>query len=166
MPDLATPAANAAVNAVTALIGFLSLHTTDPSTTGANEVTGGSYARQAITFGASSGGTATSTNGQTFTNMPSEAGNLWIEDPTTDVLLAGAARRVIATAEERVARVPRATIPGFMVDLLVEEPLGAYPTGCLGLYPADAAHLDRYLDRKSTRLNSSHRSLARMPSSA
>jgi hypothetical protein len=78
VPDLATPAANAAVNAVTALIGFLSLHTTDPGTTGANEVTGGSYARQAITFGAASGGTATSTNGQTFTNMPAEAGNLWI----------------------------------------------------------------------------------------
>lgn len=74
-----------------------------------------------------------------------EAGNLWIEDPTTDVLLAGAARRVIATAEERVARVPHATVPGFMVDLLVEEPLGAYPTGCLGLYGADAAHLERYL---------------------
>jgi glutaconate CoA-transferase subunit A len=74
-----------------------------------------------------------------------EAGNLWIEDPTTDVLLASAARRVIATAEERVDRVPRATIPGFMVDLLVEEPMGAYPTGCLGLYSADAAHLERYL---------------------
>ena len=72
-------------------------------------------------------------------------GNLWIEDPTTDLLLAGAARRVIATAEERVQRVPRATVPGFMVDLLVEEPRGAYPTGCLGLYPADAAHLERYL---------------------
>jgi glutaconate CoA-transferase subunit A len=51
-----------------------------------------------------------------------EDGNLWIEDPTTDLLLAGAARRVIATAEERVARVPRATIPGFQVDLLVEAP--------------------------------------------
>jgi glutaconate CoA-transferase subunit A len=74
-----------------------------------------------------------------------EAGNLWIEDPTTDLLLAGAARRVIATAEERVARVPRATIPGFMVDLLVEEPRGAWPTGCLDLYPADAAHLESYL---------------------
>ena len=74
-----------------------------------------------------------------------EEGNLWIEDPTTDLLIAGAARRVIATAEERVDRVPRATVPGFMVDLLVEEPRGASPTGCLGLYPADAAHLERYL---------------------
>jgi glutaconate CoA-transferase subunit A len=75
-----------------------------------------------------------------------EDGNLWIEDPTTDVLVAGAAKRVIATAEERVARVPRATIPGFMVDLVVEEPCGAWPSGCAGLYPADEAHLGRYLD--------------------
>jgi glutaconate CoA-transferase subunit A len=74
-----------------------------------------------------------------------EQGNLWIEDPTTDLAVAGAARRIVATAEERVERVPNATIPGFMVDLVVEEPYGAYPTGCLGLYPADAAHLDRYL---------------------
>jgi len=75
-----------------------------------------------------------------------EDGNLWIEDPTTDLLVAGAARRVIATAEERVARVPRATIPGFMIDLVVEEPCGAWPSGCAGLYPADEAHLGRYLD--------------------
>ena len=75
-----------------------------------------------------------------------EDGNLWIEDPTTDVLVAGAAKRVIATAEERVARVPRATIPGFMVDLVVDEPCGAWPSGCAGLYPADEAHLGRYLD--------------------
>ena len=74
-----------------------------------------------------------------------EAGNLWIEDPTTDLLLAGAAHRVIATVEERVARVPHATIPGFMVDLLVEEPFGAWPTGCVDLYPAGTAHLERYL---------------------
>ena len=74
-----------------------------------------------------------------------EAGNLWIEDPTTDLAIAGAARRVVATAEERLERVPSATIPGFMVDLVVEEPYGAYPTGCLGLYPADTEHLDHYL---------------------
>ncbi len=72
-------------------------------------------------------------------------GNLWIEDPTTDVLIAGAARRIVATVEERVDRVPTATIPGFMVDTVVEEPYGAYPTGCVGLYPADEEHLDLYL---------------------
>jgi glutaconate CoA-transferase subunit A len=74
-----------------------------------------------------------------------EDGNLWIEDPTTDLVTAGAARRIVATVEERVRRVPRATIPGFMVDLLVEEPRGAWPTGCAGLYPADEAHLELYL---------------------
>ena len=79
-----------------------------------------------------------------------EDGNLYIEDPTTDVLLAGAAHRVVATAEERVARVPRVTIPGFQVDLLVAEPRGAYPTGCAGLYPADATHLERYLSLAET----------------
>lgn len=73
-------------------------------------------------------------------------GNLWIEDPTTDLTIAGAARRVIATADSRVERVPNATIPGFMVDVVAEQPFGAYPTGCLGLYPADEAHLGRYLE--------------------
>src|SRR5690606_22130326 len=34
----------------------LSLHTAFPGSTGANEVTGGSYARQAVTFGAASAG--------------------------------------------------------------------------------------------------------------
>jgi glutaconate CoA-transferase subunit A len=72
-------------------------------------------------------------------------GNLWIEDPTTDLLVAGAAHRIVATVEERVDRVPSATIPGFMVDTVVEEPFGAYPTGCVGLYQADEEHLDRYL---------------------
>ena len=74
-----------------------------------------------------------------------DEGNLQIEDPTTDLLLAGAARRVIATAERRVARLARTTIPGFMVDLLVEEPLGAFPTGCTGFYAPDFAHLEGYL---------------------
>ena len=74
-----------------------------------------------------------------------EAGNLWIEDPTTDLAIAGAARRIVATVEERLPRVPRATIPSFMVDMVVEEPRGAWPTGCPGLYPADEAHLQRYL---------------------
>ena len=72
-------------------------------------------------------------------------GNLYIEDPTTDRVIAEAARRVVATAERRVNRVPNATIPGFMVDLVVEEPHGAYPTGCTGCYDADEAHLAAYL---------------------
>ena len=54
---------------------YLALYTTDPSTTGASgEVTGGSYARQAIAFGSASAGSQASTNAQTFTGMPVLAG--------------------------------------------------------------------------------------------
>lgn len=53
---------------------FLALFTTDPGTTGTSgEVTGGSYARQALTFGLPSAGVVTSTDAQNFTNMPAEA---------------------------------------------------------------------------------------------
>lgn len=52
---------------------FLSLHSADPGTTGASEISGGSYARQTIQFT-----NGTSTDAQVFTGMPSEAGNLWI----------------------------------------------------------------------------------------
>ena len=37
-------------------ITHISLHTGDPGTTGADEVTGGSYARQSVTWAAASGG--------------------------------------------------------------------------------------------------------------
>ena len=56
---------------------YLSQHTADPGTTGANEVTGGSYARQPITFGTASAGSEASTDAQSFTSMPSVTGDLW-----------------------------------------------------------------------------------------
>lgn len=49
---------------------FVSLHTADPGETGANEVTGGSYARQSGSFGAASGGAISSDAGVSFTGMP------------------------------------------------------------------------------------------------
>ena len=49
---------------------FASLHTATPGLTGASEVTGGSYARQALSFGAPSSGVEASTNAQNFTLMP------------------------------------------------------------------------------------------------
>ena len=56
---------------------YLALFTTDPSTTGASgEVTGGSYARQAIDFGSASSGSQASTNAQNFTGMPAESGGV------------------------------------------------------------------------------------------
>jgi glutaconate CoA-transferase subunit A len=75
-----------------------------------------------------------------------EQGNLFIEDPTTDLLVAGAARRVLATVEVRVSRLQRVTIPSFQVDMVAEQPLGARPTGCVGRYSYDEAALLAYLE--------------------
>lgn len=50
---------------------YLGLNTTSPGQTGANEVTGGSYARQTLTFAAAASGVATSSDAQNFTSMPS-----------------------------------------------------------------------------------------------
>jgi glutaconate CoA-transferase subunit A len=72
-------------------------------------------------------------------------GNLYIEDPATDVLVAGAARRVLATVERRVERLPRVTVPGFQVEAFALAPGGARPSGCAGLYGHDEAALGRYL---------------------
>ena len=72
-------------------------------------------------------------------------GNLYLEDPTTDLLMAGASRRVVATAEVRVRQLPRVTIPAFQVERVVEAPGGAWPTGCVGRYPHDEAALLTYL---------------------
>jgi glutaconate CoA-transferase subunit A len=74
-----------------------------------------------------------------------EQGNLYIEDPTTDVLVASAARRVLATAEERVPRLSRVTIPAFQVERVAEARGGALPTGCVGRYPHDESSLLCYL---------------------
>lgn len=51
---------NAQVGGLTAVAGFASLHTAEPNASGSNEVTGGSYTREAITWAAASGGTAAS----------------------------------------------------------------------------------------------------------
>lgn len=72
-------------------------------------------------------------------------GNLFIEDPTTDLVIAGAAKRVVATVEQRVDRLPRVTIPAFQVEQVVEVPRGAWPTGCAGRYGHDAAAIQQYL---------------------
>lgn len=73
------------------------------------------------------------------------AGNLYFEDPTTDLLIAGAARRVLATADRRVDRLPRVSLPAFQVEAVAEVWGGALPTGSAGLYPHDEADLLHYL---------------------
>jgi len=49
---------------------YVSLHTDDPGTTGANEVSGGSYARQQLTLAAPSNKQTSNSAALTFSNMP------------------------------------------------------------------------------------------------
>lgn len=55
---------------------FVSLHTADPGLTGANEVAGGSYARQNVSakLAAASGGSKASNADTDFTGMPAVGG--------------------------------------------------------------------------------------------
>lgn len=53
---ISTASANAALDAILVSGDYLALFTANPDPSGANEVTGGSYARQALTYGAASGG--------------------------------------------------------------------------------------------------------------
>lgn len=50
---------------------YVSLHTADPGETGADEVTGGSYARQLGTFDAAASGATANTSAITWLGMPS-----------------------------------------------------------------------------------------------
>jgi glutaconate CoA-transferase subunit A len=82
-----------------------------------------------------------------------EAGNAQLSTKHIwhDVVLARAGRRTIVTAEEIVSteeirRDPTLTVlPSFAVDAVVEAPLGAAPTMCLGRYPADHEFLRRWI---------------------
>ncbi|MFL6087178.1 MAG: CoA transferase subunit A [Mycobacterium sp.] len=68
-----------------------------------------------------------------------------------DADLALAGRRVILTAEEivttdQVRRDPaRTVIPGFAVDAVVHQPMGAYPHECYGYYEADGDEFTAYM---------------------
>jgi glutaconate CoA-transferase, subunit A len=74
-----------------------------------------------------------------------DAGNLYFDDPTTDLLMIAAAHRVIASAEVRVRELPRVTVPAFQVERVCEAAGGAWPTGCVGCYPHDEVALLDYL---------------------
>jgi hypothetical protein len=57
----------------------LSLHTGDPGETGtANEVSGGSYARQTISFNAASGGSIAASAAVEFSGMPAVTGSSYV----------------------------------------------------------------------------------------
>lgn len=63
---LPNAAKNIVLDALTAVFDTASLHTAFPGTTGANEITGGAYARQANTWNAAAGGSADNSNQPAF----------------------------------------------------------------------------------------------------
>jgi len=67
MARISTSEANQAL--ATTNWAYVSLHTGDTSTTGANEVTGGTYARVAVTWNAAGGGFITNSNALSI-NLP------------------------------------------------------------------------------------------------
>lgn len=71
----------------------ISLHTGDPGATGANEATGGSYARQTAGYAAASGGACALAGTVSFTSMPASTIThigLW-DSAGTPLFLQGAA---------------------------------------------------------------------------
>jgi glutaconate CoA-transferase subunit A len=86
-----------------------------------------------------------------------EEGNLRIQGaPYEDVLLAKASSRIIATAERIAPRESfledpeRTALPGFLVDMVVEAPKGAWPTSCAGEYEYDSEYLTAYASAART----------------
>lgn len=65
-----TTAANQALDSLTGgatnVAAYVSLHTASPSTTGANETSGGSYARQSCSWNAASSSSKTNSSSLTF----------------------------------------------------------------------------------------------------
>jgi hypothetical protein len=91
--------------------GFISLHTADPGTTGASEVAGGTYVRVAVTWTASSGGSAASNAGALTINLPasttasffgiwsaSSAGTYYIGGALTPTVTTGASAGTVTFA--------------------------------------------------------------------
>lgn len=68
---------------------YIALHTADPGETGANEATGGSYARQQAAFPAAASGTLTNSANIDFASMPAVTGNGIVGWSAWDAVSAG-----------------------------------------------------------------------------
>jgi hypothetical protein len=108
MARISTTEANQALS--TTGWSYVSLHTADPGTTGASEVTGGTYARVAVTWNAASGGSV-SNSGALSINLPasttasyfgvwaaSSAGTYYIGGALSPSVTTGASAGVITIA--------------------------------------------------------------------
>lgn len=78
-----------------------------------------------------------------------ESGNLChIGSRYADLLMARSARLVVAQVDRILPRTTTArlgvSVPGYLVDAIVEAPYGAHPAGSAGAYVADLDHLHAY----------------------
>jgi hypothetical protein len=108
---LQTAALNGAADGVAGLAALMSLHNGDPGATGANEIAGGGYARQAVTWDPATGGIAavdavvsfagTALQAITHVGLWTAAGAAWLgsDVPTGDLAFnaAGALDVTVAT---------------------------------------------------------------------
>jgi glutaconate CoA-transferase subunit A len=84
-------------------------------------------------------------------------GNVWIGVRRELMTAAHAARTTLVTVEEVLEgdlladdRWAAGTIPALYITALAEAKNGAWPVGLRGRYPADTAHLQRYVDLAQT----------------
>jgi len=77
MSNFTVDALNIAADAVAGDIATVSLHSADPGDTGLNELSGGSYARQSVTFDPATGGDAFVNNSPTF-DVPPDGTVAWL----------------------------------------------------------------------------------------
>lgn len=119
---------------------YVSLHTGDPGETGANEVAGGSYARQAVAgagWNAAASGLADNVNAINFTNMPActvVGVGLWDASTSGNFLMGGWLSTVVKpfVAADLVGELLTSPAHGFVADdrVCVEaEDAGVVPTG-------------------------------------
>lgn len=69
MPRASSAAEDISLTALQTPCAYISLHSADPGTTGASEISGGSYARIAVTWGTAAAGSMANTNTITI-NVP------------------------------------------------------------------------------------------------
>jgi len=108
MARISTTEANQALS--TTGWGFVSLHSADPGTTGASEISGGSYARVAVTWNTASAGSVTNSNSLSI-NLPasttaayfgiwsaSTAGTYYVGGALSSSITTGASAGVVTIA--------------------------------------------------------------------
>jgi hypothetical protein len=102
---------------------YVSLHTGDPGETGANEVTGGSYARQQVAFGAAASGTLSNSAQVDFASMPATtvfAWGVWDAVSAGNCLWTGwlstVAKLGVATAADLTGNTIQSPSHGFVND--------------------------------------------------